>query len=67
MHYALCITNFPLDILPVLDSCVRRLRCVLWDPPDCANADSAGDTPLAAQNLNTAGGDAPAFVGLRDR
>ena len=56
-----------LDILAVLDSRVRWLLCVLWNPPDRANADSTGDTPLAAQNLNTAGGDTPAFGGLRDR
>lgn len=54
------------DILPVLDSCVRWLLCVLWNPPDRANADSSGNAPLAAQNLNTTGGDAPAFGGLRD-
>ena len=36
------------------------------NPPDRANADRTGDTPLAAQNLNTAGGDTPAFSGLRD-
>lgn len=59
--------RFSFDVLPTLDPCVRWLLCVLWNPPDRANADSAGDTPLAAQNLNTAGGDAPAFGGLRDR
>ena len=56
-----------LDILAVLDSRVRWLLCVLWNPPDRANADSTRDAPLSAQNLNTAGGDAPAFGGLRDR
>ena len=30
-------------------------------------ADSTGNAPLAAQNLNTASGDTPAFGGLRDR
>ena len=34
-----------------------------WNSPDRANADSTGDAPLAAQNLNTAGGDTPAFGG----
>ncbi len=59
--------RFSFDILAILDSRVRWLLCVLWDPPDRANADSTGDAPLAAQNLNTAGGDTPAFGGLRDR
>ena len=53
-------------IARLLRSCVRRFLCVLWNPPDRANADRTGDTPLAAQNLNTAGGDTPAFSGLRD-
>ena len=55
------------DILAVLDSRVRRLFCVFRNSPDCANADRTGDAPLAAQNLNTASGDTPAFGGLRDR
>ena len=55
-----------LDIIAVLDSRVRRLLCVLRNFPDRANADSTGDATLAAQNLNTAGRDAPAFGGLRD-
>ena len=46
-------------ILSVLDSRVRWLLCVLWNPPDRANADSTGDAPLSAQNLNTAGGYQP--------
>ena len=66
MHYALCIMNFLLDILAVLDSRVRWLFCVLRNSPDRANADRTGDAPLAAQYLNTAGGDTPAFGGLRD-
>ena len=31
-----------LDILPVLDSRIRWLLCILWNPPDRANADSTG-------------------------
>ena len=53
-------------MLAVFDSRVRWFLCVLWNPPDRANADGTGNAPLAAQNLNTAGGDAPAFGGLRD-
>ena len=55
-----------LDILPVLNPRVRWLLCILWNPPDRADADSSGNAPFAAQNLNTAGGDTPAFGGLRD-
>ena len=55
-----------LDILAALDSRVCWLFCVLWNPPDRAYADGTGNAPFAAQNLNTAGGDAPAFGGLRD-
>ena len=62
----LLICGVGVVILPVFGSCVRWLLCVLWNPPDRANADSAGDTPLAAQNLNAAGGDTPAFGGLCD-
>ena len=55
-----------LDILAVLDPRVRWFLCVLWNSPDRANADSAGDASFAAQNLNAAGGDAPVSGGLRD-
>lgn len=56
-----------LYVFPVFDSCVRWFLCVLRNPPDIADTDSSGDTPLAAQNLNTAGEDTPTLGGLRDR
>ena len=59
--------RFSFDVLPTLDPRVRWLLCVLWNPPNRANADRTGNTPLAAQNLNTAGGDTPAFGCLLDR
>ena len=42
-----------LDILPILDSSVRWLLCILQNPPDRANTNGSEDTLFATQNLNT--------------